>query len=173
MRRILLLLAALAFANVLFSQNDYSRIHVRKLELVPNDTEASRANKKDANGDKCALIKIQTPNMGAEERNSLVVEADRGTFVYKEEAVGEIKIFLTEGVKILVFRHPEYGVLNYNVTQHIEGNKVYKLVIEVDKEEPGPKSIAINSNWVVVKMKPSDAIVTIDGKFCNNGKAML
>ena len=173
MRRILLLLAALAFANVLFSQNDYSRIHVRKLELVPNDTEASRANKKDANGDKCALIKIQTPNMGAEERNSLVVDADRGTFVYKEEAVGEIKIFLTEGVKILVFRHPEYGVLNYNVTQHIEGNKVYKLVIEVDKEEPGPKPIAINSNWVVVKMKPSDAIVTIDGKFCNNGKAML
>lgn len=172
MRRFLLLLAVLAFANVLFAQND-SRLHVRKLELVPNDTEASRANRKDANGDKCALIKIQTPNMGAEERNSLVVEADRGTFVYKAEAVGEIKIFLTEGVKILVFKHPEYGVLNYNVTQHIEGNKVYKLVIEADKEEPGPKPIAINSNWVVVKMKPSDAIVTIDGKFCNNGKAML
>lgn len=172
MRRFLLLLAVLAFANVLFAQND-SRLHVRKLELVPNDTEASRANRKDANGDKCALIKIQTPNMGAEERNRLVVEADRGTFVYKAEAVGEIKIFLTEGVKILVFKHPEYGVLNYNVTQHIEGNKVYKLVIEADKEEPGPKPIAINSNWVVVKMKPSDAIVTIDGKFCNNGKAML
>lgn len=173
MRKFLFLLAALIFANVLFAQNE-SRLHVRKLELVPNDTEASRAKKKDANGDKCALIKIQTPNMNEAERNRLVIEADRGTFVYPEQAIGELKVYLTEGVKILVIKHPDYGVLNYNVNQTIEGNKVYKLVLESDKIDPTPNTqLSINSNWVVVKMKPSDAIVTIDGKFCNNGKAML
>lgn len=173
MRKFLFLLAALIFANVLFAQNE-SRLHVRKLELVPNDTEASRAKKKDANGDKCALIKIQTPNMNEAERNRLVIEADRGTFVYPEQAIGELKVFLTEGVKILVIKHPDYGVLNYNVNQNIEGNKVYKLVLEVDNMVPSPDNhLSISSNWVVVKMKPSDAIVTIDGKFCNNGKAML
>ena len=172
MRRFILLLFAVLLSMTAFAQNSDSRLHVRKLELISNDTEASRANKKDANGDKCALIKIQTPNMGAEERNHLVVEADRGTHVYRTEAVGEIKIFLTEGVKTLIFKHPEYGVLNYNVTQHIEGNRVYKLVIEADKEL-GPQAISISSNWVVVKIKQTDAIVTIDGKLCSNGKAML
>ena len=173
MRKFLFLLATLMFANVLLAQND-SRLHVRKLELVPNDTEASRAKKKDANGDKCALIKIQTPNMNEAERNRLVIEADRGTFVYPEQAVGELKVFLTEGVKILVIKHPDFGVLNYNVNQTVEGNKVYKLVLEADEIAPTQNNkLSINSNWVVVKMKPSDAIITIDGKFCDNGKAML
>jgi|GEM_PF-753094 len=173
MRKFLFLLATLMFANVLLAQND-SRLHVRKLELVPNDTEASRAKKKDANGDKCALIKIQTPNMNETERNRLVIEADRGTFVYPEQAVGELKVFLTEGVKILVIKHPDFGVLNYNVNQTVEGNKVYKLVLEADEIAPTQNNkLSINSNWVVVKMKPSDAIITIDGKFCDNGKAML
>ena len=174
MRRFLLLLTALVFANVLLAQNSDSRLHVRKLELIPNDTEASRAKKKDGNGDKCALIKIQTPNMNEAERNKLVIDADRGTFVYPEPAVGELKIFLTQGVKILVIKHPDYGVLNYEVKEHIEGNKVYKLVLEADKSvQTGPQTVQINSNWVVVKMKPADAVVTIDGKLCSNGKAML
>ena len=167
MRRFLLLLAALVFANVIAAQND-SRLNVRKLELIPNDTEASRAKKKDANGDKCALLKIQTPNMNEAERNRLVVEADRGTFLYPVEAVGELKIFLTEGVKILVFRHPDYGVLTYNVKENVEGNKVYKVVIEADKI-PGPippnPGITLNSNYVNIKVMPADAIISVDGQF--------
>lgn len=173
MRKFLFLFAALVFANVLPAQND-SRLHVRKLELVPNDTEASRAGKKDKNGEKCALVKIQTPNMDEAERNRLVIEADRGTFVYPEPAVGELKVFLTEGVKILVVRHPDYGVLNYDVKERVEGNKVYKMVIEADKPSSAPAGrLSISSNWVAVKMQPSDAVVEIDGKFCANGKAML
>ena len=174
MKKFLLILVALVFANVLSAQNSDSRLHVRKIELIPNDTEASRAKKIDENREKCALIKIQTPNMDEAERNKLVIDADRGTFVYPEPAVGELKIFLTQGVKILVIKHPDYGVLNYEVKEHIEGNKVYKLVLEADKSvQTGPQTVQINSNWVVVKMKPADAVVTIDGKLCSNGKAML
>ena len=174
MKKFLLILVALVFANVLSAQNSDSRLHVRKIELIPNDTEASRAKKIDENRETCALIKIQTPNMDEAERNKLVIDADRGTFVYPEPAVGELKIFLTQGVKILVIKHPDYGVLNYEVKEHIEGNKVYKLVLEADKSvQTGPQTVQINSNWVVVKMKPADAVVTIDGKLCSNGKAML
>ena len=171
MRRLLLLLAVLAFANVLVAQND-SRLHVRKLELISNDTEASRAKKKDGNGDKCALIKIQTPNMNEVERNKLVITADLGTSVYPEPAIGELKIFITAGVKILVIKHPDYGVLNYNVTQHIEGNKVYKLVIEADKQAPAP-SIQLSSNYVNIKVMPSDAIISVDGQFYTKGNIKL
>ena len=172
MKNYILLLFAIFCASMLCAQN-YSRLSVVKLELVPNDTEASRAKKVDANRDKCALLKIQTPNMDRAEREQLVIEADRGTFIYPVEAVGEIKIFLTEGVKTLIFKHPDYGVLKYNVDKNIEGNKVYELVLEAEKTTQTPQNPTLSSNWVVVKMKPADAIVNIDGKLCSNGKAML
>lgn len=174
MKKFLILLAAILFANVLFAQNSDSRLHVRKFELIPNDTEASRAKKKDGNGDKCALIKIQTPNMNEAERNKLVIDADRGTFVYPEPAVGELKIYLTEGVKILVIKHPDYGVLNYNVNENVEGNKVYKLVLEADKlTQPTKPSIQLNSNYVNIKVTPPDAIISIDGQFYTKGNIKL
>lgn len=74
-----LLVALLSFAA--FAQDNDSRLHVRNLELIENDTEASRARKFDSNNDKCALIKIHTPNMNEAERNRLSFDADRGTFL--------------------------------------------------------------------------------------------
>ena len=159
--------------SMLCAQN-YSRLNVVKLELVPNDTEASRAKKVDANRDKCALIKIQTPNMDEAERNKLVIDADRGTFVYPEPAVGELKIFLTQGVKTLIFKHPDYGVLKYNVDKNIEGNKVYELVLEADKQPQTPNpTIQLSSNYVNIKVVPQDAIISIDGQFYTKGNIKL
>ena len=173
MRKYILFLFAMLCASMLYAQN-YSRLRVVKLELVPNDTEASRAKKVDANRDKCALIKIQTPNMDEAERNKLVIDADRGTFVYPEPAVGELKIFLTQGVKTLIFKHPDYGVLKYNVDKNIEGNKVYELVLEADKQPQTPNpAIQLSSNYVNIKVVPQDAIISIDGKFYTKGNIKL
>ena len=173
MRKYILFLFAMLCTSMLYAQN-YSRLRVVKLELVPNDTEASRAKKVDANRDKCALIKIQTPNMDEAERNKLVIDADRGTFVYPEPAVGELKIFLTQGVKTLIFKHPDYGVLKYNVDKNIEGNKVYELVLEADKQPQTPNpAIQLSSNYVNIKVVPQDAIISIDGKFYTKGNIKL
>jgi len=172
MKRIYILFYVLLVGIGLFAQDNDSRLQVRKLELIYNDTEASRAQKKDPNGDKCALIKIQTPNMDESDRNKLEFSADLGTFVYSENATGEVKLFLTEHCKTLIIKHPDYGVLTYRMPISVEGFKTYKMVLEADKSIVAPK-VTFNSNYVNIKVVPSDATITVDGVYCSNGKANI
>lgn len=171
MKRFITVLACLVFALTLFAQENNSRLNVRKLELVPRDTEGSVARKVDGNEKPCALIKIQTPNMNEAERNKLEFYADRGTFVYPHKAVGEVKLYLTFGCKTLIIMHPDYGKLVYDMPISVEGYKTYEMVLDANKEFTSAP-IQVNSNWVLVKVTPADAIVTIDGKFCS-GQTML
>lgn len=157
---------------VMFAQVNNSRLNVKYLKLIDNDTEASRARKTDGNGDKCALIKIQTPNMGEADRDKLEFSADMGTFTYPEKATGEVKLFLTEGCKTLIIMHPEYGKLIYPMPVSVQGFKTYEMVLEVKKDDPDPV-VVISSNYVLVKATPSDALISIDGNFYPDGSAYI
>lgn len=157
---------------VMFAQVNNSRLNVKYLKLIDNDTEASRARKTDGNGDKCALVKIQTPNMGEADRNRLEFSADMGTFTYPEKATGEVKLFLTEGCKTLIIMHPEYGKLIYPMPVSVQGFKTYEMVLEAKGVVPEP-DIVISSNYVLVKATPSDALISIDGNFYPDGSAYI
>ena len=171
MKRFITLLACLIFTLTLFAQENNSRLNVRKLELVPRDTEGSVARKVDGNDKPCALIKIQTPNMNEAERNKLEFYADRGTFVYPHKAVGEVKLYLTNGCKTLIIMHPDYGKLIYDMPISVEGYKTYEMVLDANKDY-APTTLAVNKNWVVINVTPPEAVVTVDGKLCN-GQIML
>ena len=175
MKKIYFLLILFCVLFDTYAQQNNSRLNVKSLKLIENDTEASRTMKKDKNGDKCALIKIQTPNMNEAERNRLQFQADMGTFVYDDKtAVGEVKIFLTEGCKTLVIMHPDYGKLNYAMPLTLEGWKTYEMVLMADKDDvAAPKTISLNSNYVIINVTPKDALINVDGKLCTNGKANL
>lgn len=175
MRKIYFLLILFCVLFDTYAQQNNSRLNVKSLKLIENDTEASRTMKKDKNGDKCALIKIQTPNMNEAERNRLQFQADMGTFVYDDKtAVGEVKIFLTEGCKTLIILHPDYGKLNYAMPLTLEGWKTYEMVLMADKDDvAAPKTISLNSNYVIINVTPKDALINVDGKLCTNGKANL
>ena len=162
----------LVFVSLASAQENNSRLNVKYLKLIDNDTEASRARKTDGNGDKCALIKIQTPNMGEAERNRLEFSADMGTFTYPEKATGEVKLFLTEGCKTLIILHPEYGKLIYPMPISVQGFKTYEMVLEVKKDGPDPV-VVISSNYVLIKATPSDALISIDGNFYPDGSAYI
>lgn len=170
----LLLILFCAIFNIHAQQNN-SRLNIKSLRLIGNDTEASRAMKKDKNGDKCALIKIQTPNMNEAERNKLKFSADMGTFVYLDEtAVGEVKLFLTEGCKTLIIMHPDYGKLTYPMPLTLEGWRTYEMVLMADKDDPlTPKTVTLNTNYVTINVTPKDALINVDGKLCKNGKVNL
>ena len=175
MKKIYFLLILFCVLFDTYAQQNNSRLNVKSLKLIENDTEASRAMKKDKNGDKCALVKIQTPNMNEAERNRLQFQADMGTFVYDDKtAVGEVKIFLTEGCKTLIIMHPDYGKLNYAMPLTLEGWKTYEMVLMADKDDvAAPKTISLNSNYVIINVTPKDALINVDGKLCTNGKANL
>lgn len=157
---------------VMSAQENNSRLNVKYLKLIENDTEASRARRTDRNGDKCALIKIQTPNMGMTERNSLEFSADLGTETHKVEGVGEVKLFLTEGCRTLIIMHPEYGKLIYLMPIRVEGFKTYEMVLEA-KKDGFMHGVVINSNYVLIKVTPSDALISIDGNFYPDGSAYI
>ena len=175
MKKIYFLLILFCVLFDTYAQQNNSRLNVKSLKLIENDTEASRTMKKDKNGDKCALIKIQTPNMNEAERNRLQFQADMGTFVYDDKtAVGEVKIFLTEGCKTLIIMHPDYGKLNYAMPLALEGWKTYEMVLMADKDDAAaPKTISLNSNYVIINVTPKDALINVDGKLCTNGKVTL
>ena len=175
MKKIYFLLILFCVLFDTYAQQNNSRLNVKSLKLIENDTEASRTMKKDKNGDKCALIKIQTPNMNEAERNRLQFQADMGTFVYDDKtAVGEVKIFLTEGCKTLIIMHPDYGKLNYAMPLTLEGWKTYEMVLMADKDDAAaPKTISLNSNYVIINVTPKDALINVDGKLCTNGKVNL
>ncbi len=175
MKKIYFLLILFCVLFDTYAQQNNSRLNVKSLKLIENDTEASRAMKKDKNGDKCALVKIQTPNMNEAERNRLQFQADMGTFVYDDKtAVGEVKIFLTEGCKTLIILHPDYGKLIYAMPLTLEGWKTYEMVLMADKDDvAAPKTISLNSNYVIINVTPKDALINVDGKLCTNGKANL
>ena len=93
MKKFFLLFSLIILGFSSISQNKLSRLEVLELKLIPNSTEASMAGKKDANGDKCALIKITTPNFrDRNDREMLVINPNRGTFLYPEKGVGEINL---------------------------------------------------------------------------------
>ena len=175
MKKIYFLLILFCVLFDTYAQQNNSRLNVKSLKLIENDTEASRTMKKDKNGDKCALIKIQTPNMNEAERNRLQFQADMGTFVYYDKtAVGEVKIFLTEGCKTLIIMHPDFGKLNYAMPLTLEGWKTYEMVLMADKDDAAaPKTISLNSNYVIINVTPKDALINVDGRLCTNGKANL
>lgn len=161
MKRVLFALI-LAVAGLMASAQ--GNLKVTNLELKANDTEASRARKTDSRDNKCALIKIQTPDLNAEERNKLKFEADQGTECFAEYAYSEVKLYLTAGCKLLRIMHPDYVKCDYRMTMPIEGYKTYEMVVEVEKDEAGPKKVSMNSNYVKLNVTPSDATIKIDGQ---------
>ena len=179
MRRLLLVfLIVFTTVTALFAQSN-SNISVTSLRPLTNDTEASRAHRLDNRGKNCALIRILTPNLNAEERSKIKIKADQGTEVFLEKGDGELKLFLTEGVRKLRIMHDDYGRLDYNVPIDIEGFKTYEMVVNVDKSAfmqvgvgvpTGPK---LSSNYVQVEVTPADASIIIDDVPRPDGTAYL
>src|SRR5574344_2462854 len=97
----------LCLASVLSAQN----INVASFNLDPKDLTANLEGTTvyDQNGQKCALIRIQTTQKGF----SFDVGA-LGVQKVDDTKVGEIWLYVPEGVKRLTMRHPQLGsLLNY------------------------------------------------------------
>ena len=176
MRRLLLVfLIVFTTVTALFAQSN-SNISVVYLKPLTNDTEASRAHRLDNRGKNCALIRIITENLNAEERSKIKIKADQGTEVFLEKGDGELKLFLTEGVRNLRITHDDYGRLDYNVPIDIEGFKTYEMDIKVDKsgfQGPGGDAPRLSSNYVQVEVTPADASIIIDDEPRPDGSAYL
>ena len=106
-------------------------ISVRSFRLAENDLTANNAETEwlDQNGDKCALIRIQTTQKGFTfDVGSLGVQKT------DENHASEIWVYVPRGIRHISIRHPQLGSLpNYDFPISIQSARTYILEITSDK----------------------------------------
>ncbi len=112
----------------------------------------------DQNGQKCALIKVETTQQGFSfDAGSLGV-------VKTEQKVGEIWVYVPEGVKRLTISHQQLGILrDYDLGQTLKRAKTYIMKL-VSGEVQSIVKPSRTSQYVVFQVQPRNAVVTLNGE---------
>lgn len=155
-RRWKILIAIILFSSLLHAQ----KISVSRFILAESDLTAQNKGTmvEDQNGDKCALIRIQTTQKGF----SFDV-GSAGVQKIDDNHVGEIWVYVPYGVRHISIRHPQLGSLaNYDFPINIEKARTYIMEITSDK-------VFINyyddtrKQKLHVRVNPSNATFTLNG----------
>ena len=128
---------------------------VKSMAVAGNDISASQYERKDLNGQACALVKVLLASPGAVFEGNVI-----GDVAYK---TGEYWVYLTEGTKELRIKHPqtqplqvvfkEYGI------EKVSAKTTYNLsVLLPQASQPQTQKLTINYS-------PATATVLIDSKF--------
>ena len=146
----------LCLASLLSAQN----ISVSSFKLDPNDLTANLEGTTvyDQNGQKCALIRIQTTQKGFSfDVGSLGVQK------VDDNKVGEIWLYVPEGVKRLTMRHAQLGTLEkWPFPINIMGSKTYMMYITTANVHTVVEE-AVTQQYVVFRVNPPEAVVEFDG----------
>ena len=105
-RQILLLAISLLFALTVHGQD----LKVRTMSVNANDLSASTYERKDLNGQACALVKVQLAAYGAKFEGNVI-----GDVAYK---TGEYWVYMTEGSRELRIKHPNYLPLHITFSDY-------------------------------------------------------
>lgn len=122
----------------------------------------------DQNGDKCALIRIQTT-----EKGFVFDVGSAGILKVDDNHVGEVWVYVPYGVRHISIRHSRLGsLLNYNFPISIQKARTYIMELAVsnatitDADTP-------TSQYLVFKLTPTNATIIVNDEVweTNNGSA--
>lgn len=153
MKRIISLIAFCSLMQIISAQN----IFVQSFRLDERDLTANTSGtiELDQNGQKCALIKIETTQKG------FSFETGMFGIVKTVQKVGEIWVYVSEGVKKLSIYHPEYGeLIDYDLGQNVHKAKTYVMQLSVNSRSE--KTILYGA--VTINSNPSLADIFVDDK---------
>ena len=160
----LLIILSFSFAHA-------QKISVSQFYLAESDLTAQNRNTivEDQNGDKCALIRIQTTQKGF----SFDV-GSAGVQKVDENHDGEIWVYVPFGVRHISIRHPQLGSLaNYDFPINIEKARTYIMYISSDKVFINHYDDA-HKQRLYIEVTPANASFTLNGMkvpLNSNGKA--
>ena len=127
---------------------------VKSMAVAGNDISASQYERKDLNGQACALVKVLLASPGAVFEGNVI-----GDVAYK---TGEYWVYLTEGTKELRIKHPQTQPLQVVFNEHgvekVTGKTTYMLSVLLPGAEANTKQ------QFTIQYTPQDAIVIIDSK---------
>lgn len=143
---IFLLLFCIAI-NAIAQTNSMS---VADFRFVPESTEANTKGTivKDKNGDKCALIKVQTTIVDLNFDAGLM-------YVETKQKSGEIWVYVQAGANRLSISHAQLGKIDYPLPMTLQKARVYELDLVANMASGGSLQVSV---------LPNGADVFLDGK---------
>ena len=149
-------LILLALTLSLAAQN----ISVASFNLDEKDLTANLAGTsvEDQNGQKCALLRIQTTEKGFTFDVGVL-----GVQKVDDSKVGEIWVYVPAGVRRITIRHQQLGTLkDYAFPVNITAAKTYYMQLTTAQIQTIVKK-AVTQQYVRFIVEPQDAIVEFDG----------
>ena len=122
------LLALTVFSFAFVVQGMAQSMKVVDFKLLENDLTANTrgTEKMDQNGERAALIKIQTPERG------FTFDGGSLGIVATEEHAGEIWLYVPRRAQKLIIQHPEFGVLrDWYYPISIKGARTYEMILDI------------------------------------------
>lgn len=135
----LLLYILLGFCTLHIAAQSYT-FEVRSFRLLPNDITAYIDPVRDLNDEACALIKVVADKNFAFSTPLGIVK--------RQEAVGEIWIYVPKGTNCITIKHPLWGVLrDFQFPNLLESRLTYELVLAppVDLSQAMERRLRVNS----------------------------
>ena len=138
-------------------------ISVTSFSPLPNDLTANTAGTevKDQNGEKAALIRIQTTQIG------FSFDAGMMGVVKTIQKTGEIWLYIPKGSKRITLRHQQLGTCEYTYPCAIEAARTYEMKLSTGIVQTIVSQDA-GGNFLVMKVSPEIASVYVDDKLQQN-----
>ena len=134
MKRIALIICFFISICGAFAQS----ISVKSFQPLPMDMTASSLDGKrlDPNGKAAALIKVVTVEKG------FTFEGGKLGVVDAKQQMGEVWVWVPQGMRKITVRHQKYGVLeNFYFPLDIESERTYEMILAVAKEGDAPNQV--------------------------------
>ncbi len=156
----LLFCLCFCFSTMSFAQE----MKVLSFSSLPQDLSARTHPRYDLNGEPCALIKVQIP-----ELNNITFE---GWVIDQTYTPGEYLVYVPANTKKIIVKHPNFLPLEYVFPEKIEEKVTYKMVIQLPRTSDEDK-VTVQMQFVSFVVSPPDAYLEFDGKplLLKNGQA--
>ncbi len=140
-----------------------AQIYVDDFKRVSSG-EALTNQKKDHNGQICALIKINTRNLDDTQRKRLRFQTDAvSQIVSIDYPVGAIWLYISPEAEYLEIAHPDLSVFKYVFKELIQSKSDYEMTLSTAVVETIVRP-TITEQYLVITVVPKDALVTLDGE---------
>ena len=157
MRKILLIITC-SLCGYLQAQ----KLTVESMTLAANDISVSKYERKDLNGQPCALVKVLFASPEAKFEGNVI-----GNVEYK---TGEYWVYMSKGSRELRIKHPKAQPIqvifsNYGVTK-VESKQTYTLSVLLPQS-----STSEQTQKLIINYTPTNAMVLVDSKpYKGNGR---
>lgn len=140
-----------------------AQIHVDDFKRISSG-EALTNQKKDHNGQICALIKINTRNLDDTQRKRLRFQTDAvSQIVSIDYPVGAIWLYISPEAEYLEIAHPDLSVYKYVFKELIQSKSDYEMTVSTAVVETIVRP-TITEQYLVITVEPKGALVTLDGE---------